>query len=128
MSKANPYKVAIVDDDDGVRDSTSILLESFGYRTEVFASAEAFLASPFIAEADCLLLDVQMPGMTGIELLEHLRTSNVRTPAILMTANVERIGRRGTDAGAFAIVRKPFAEDEIEHRIREACDPTRIDG
>ena len=111
----------IVDDDDGVRDSTCVLLESSGYACRGFSSAADFLAKTEGRGGDCLLLDVQMPGTSGIELLDHLRTRGIRTPAILMTANVERVGERAAQVGALTVLRKPFAEETLLRWIAVAC-------
>jgi two-component system response regulator FixJ len=112
----------IVDDDDAVRDSTCVLLESCGYDCVSYVSADAFLEKTGGRMGDCLLLDVQMPGTSGVELLELLRTRRIETPVILMTANVERLGNRGAAAGALTVLRKPFAEDVLLRWIARACD------
>jgi FixJ family two-component response regulator len=116
-------KIIIVDDDDGVRESTRALLESCGYATEVFVSGDAFLAKTGGRGGDCLLLDVQMPGTSGIDLLELLRARAIHTPAILMTANVERLGERAMQVGALTVLRKPFAEETLLDWIARACGP-----
>jgi FixJ family two-component response regulator len=113
--------IVIVDDDDGVRDSTRVLLEACGYATEGFASADDYLAKSAGTGGDCLLLDVQMPGMSGIELLEHMRAQGNPTPVVLMTANIERLGDRPAQAGAVTVLRKPFAEDALLSWIARAC-------
>jgi two-component system response regulator FixJ len=111
----------IIDDDDAVRDSTCVLLESYGYDCKSYASADAFLEKTGGRMGDCLLLDVQMPGTSGVELLEFLRARGIDTPVILMTANVERLGDRGAAAGALTVLRKPFTEDALLHWIARAC-------
>jgi two-component system response regulator FixJ len=116
--------IVIVDDDDGVRDSTRVLLEACGYATDGYASANEFLEKTSGKSGDCLLLDVQMPGMTGIELLEHLRRSGIQTPVVLMTANIEGIGDRAVRAGAVTVLRKPFVEDALLKWIALACQRT----
>lgn len=121
MSKPQPRIVVIVDDDDAVRDSTCVLLESSGYDCRSYISADDFLEKTGGCLGDCLLLDVQMPGTSGVELLELLRARGIATPVILMTANVERLGNRGTEAGALTVLRKPFAEDVLLQWIARAC-------
>jgi FixJ family two-component response regulator len=121
VSNTRPSKIAIVDDNDGVSDSTRALLESHGLQIETFPSAEALLESALAACVDCLLVDIQMPGLGGVELLEQLRASGVHTPAILMTANVEHIGARAAQVGALTVLRKPFGEEELLNWIRPTC-------
>jgi two-component system response regulator FixJ len=111
----------IVDDDDAVRDSTCVLLESSGYDCRSYVSADDFLEKTGGLLGDCLLLDVQMPGTSGVELLEVLRARGIATPVILMTANVERLGKRGAVAGALTVLRKPFTEEALLHWIARAC-------
>lgn len=79
--------VCVVDDNDDVRDSTRALLESCGYVVKAFASAEDYLRHPGAEDADCLLLDLNMPGMNGLELLEVLRSCGTATATIVLTAN-----------------------------------------
>jgi len=113
----------IVDDDDSVRDSTAVLLEACGYGTQNFASADEFLEKAAGLAGECLLVDVQMPGTSGLELLEKLRARNIRTPVILMTANAEHLGERAAQAGALTVLRKPFSEEALLHWIAIAFGP-----
>ena len=121
MSKAPSGIVVIVDDDDAVRDSTCVLLDSSFYDCRSYVSADAFLEKTGGRLGNCLLLDVQMPGTSGVELLELLRARGIATPVILMTANVECLGNRGIEAGALTVLRKPFAEDVLLRWIARAC-------
>ena len=123
MSQAQSKTIVIVDDDDGVRDSTAVLLESCGYGTASFVSAEDLLEEIDRLEGACLLIDIQMPGTSGLELLEKLRERSIRTPAILMTANAEHIGERAVKAGALTVLRKPFSEEALLHWIAIAFGP-----
>jgi FixJ family two-component response regulator len=80
-------EVAVVDDDESVRDSTKALLRSAGYRVSTFDSAEQFLSAGSIAETDCLILDIWMPGMNGLELQRRLNDSGVGLPIIFLSAH-----------------------------------------
>ncbi len=100
--------VYIVDDDASVRDSLAVLLELKGYRTEVFESADAFLKSYRPANAGCLLLDVRMPGMSGLELQAALREPEMRLPIIVITAHGDvPTARAALIAGAADFLEKP---------------------
>src|SRR4029453_18303949 len=82
--------VAVVDDDPSMLGSTRELLNAKGFITELFASAEAFLASGVIPRVDCLLLDIQLTGASGIELRHHLEACGFNLPGIFLTGLVER--------------------------------------
>jgi len=100
--------VAIVDDDASVRQSARRLICSFGYRAETFASGEEFLRSPIVAETACLVLDVRMPGMDGLEVQRRLAEKTAAIPIVFLTGRAtddeERRARRG---GAVEFLRKP---------------------
>jgi len=113
--------IAIVDDDESVRVATSSLVRSFGFKTTVFASAEDFLASPTMPRTACLVTDVQMPTMSGIELFEALRARGVGLPVIFITSfPEERVKRRAEEAGAAGFLAKPFDGDTIMGCVFEA--------
>lgn len=100
--------VSIVDDDESVRAAMSSLVRSLGCEACVFASAEAFLASPRLHNTTCLILDVHMPGMTGLELQANLSEHGHSIPIIFITAfPEERIRRRAEAAGAVGFFSKP---------------------
>ena len=121
VSDNRPRIIHAVDDDDDVRDSMRVLLESFGYMVRTFASPAEFLRDPEGGKADCLLVDLQMPGMTGLELLKQLRTRGVRTPAILITANDDILESLPARAEVLTVLRKPAAGDELLQWIERAC-------
>jgi len=113
MSSSSPI-VAIVDDDRPVAEATGELLEAHGYATLIFTSAEEFLASCRIDDVACIVSDVRMPGMGGIELQSSLTSAGCRTPIILVTAFPEQdIRERAFAAGAYAFLAKPYREENL---------------
>jgi FixJ family two-component response regulator len=101
--------ISIVDDDEAVRLALRSLVRSLGYVSNVFASAEEFLESSHLNETSCLISDVQMPGMNGIELQNRLKILDRRTPVIFVTAFPdERSRARAFEAGAIGFLEKPF--------------------
>ena len=113
--------ISIVDDDVSVREALWGLLRSVGFAVNSFASAEEFLASDQIGSANCLVLDVRMPGMGGIELLRRLVASHRKIPVILITAYEEEGMRaRALSGGARAVLIKPFSEEAILSAIHSA--------
>ena len=109
MTGPQPLTVAVVDDDEAVRHALSNLLASLDLGVATFASAEAFLASPACRDAACLIADVQMPGMSGLDLQRHLTGSGNRIPVILITAFPRDHLRQQAEAeGAFGFFAKPF--------------------
>jgi FixJ family two-component response regulator len=106
--------ISIVDDDKSVREAAKMLVRSLGYATETFASAEEFLKSGRLGDTACLITDVQMPGMSGVDLQSHLTANGHRTPVIFVTAYPEEsVKARALDAGAFGFLGKPFSEDSL---------------
>jgi two-component system, LuxR family, response regulator FixJ len=115
--------IFIIDDDSATRDSLWVLLDSAGLDARQFASAEAFLEARQTADKDCLVLDVHIPGMTGIELLEHLRLRGDRVPVIIITGRPNAaITARARAAGALAVLEKPFRPAEILELVRQTLD------
>jgi FixJ family two-component response regulator len=113
--------ISIVDDDESVREALWGLLRSVGFAVNSFASAEEFLASDQLGSANCLVLDVRMPGMGGIELLRQLVTSNRKIPVILTTAyEDEGMGAQALRGGAGAVLIKPFGEEALLSAIHSA--------
>ncbi|SRR6266404_1054956 len=111
--------VSIVDDDVSVRRSTRRLLHCCGLRTETFASAEEFLQSGRAAETACLLLDVRMPGMDGLELQRRLRETDRLIPIIFLSARAsEEEERRALRTGAAYFLRKPVSKEALLNAIR----------
>ena len=113
--------IVIVDDDDSLRKSLDNLLRSVGFRTQGFASAEAFLSSQHVHDTACLILDVRMPGMSGLELQRQLGAANWRIPIIFITAHADDDARaRALEAGAVDFLYKPFHEEALLTAIETA--------
>ena len=113
--------VAIVDDDKSIRNATQNLLKAAGFSTATFEDAESFLASVSRATAACLVADMRMPGMTGLELYQALVASGDRIPTVIITAHPEELTRsRARDAGITCYLSKPFAPDDLLECVGEA--------
>ena len=113
--------IGIVDDDESVRDSISSLLRSAGYKTESFESAEAYLNSDRASEPNCLLLDVRMPGLSGLQLQSELNHQKVSIPVIFVTAHPdEQVRERALSEGAVAVLGKPFNDEVLLGAIDSA--------
>jgi FixJ family two-component response regulator len=118
--------VAVVDDDESVRESLPELLHEFGFVTQTFASAEEFLASPSAARTRCLILDVAMPGMSGLELQEALRARAAAIPVVFITAQWdEAIRPRVLELGAVDCLFKPFSDAALIGAIHAALERPR---
>jgi FixJ family two-component response regulator len=116
-------KIALIDDDAAVRDSTQWLLRSLGFQTVTFASAEDFLNSEDLQEICCVISDVRMPGMSGLELQRVLMDRSISTPMIFITAFVDdHIKRCTLAAGAFGCLPKPVAEGTLVSCIHSAIE------
>ncbi len=110
--------ISIVDDDDSVRLATGGLVETLGYDVETFKSCEAFLGSEVLDKTRCLIADVQMRGMTGPELQEHLINFGKSIPVIFITAfPSDRTRTRVAERGAIAYLTKPFDRATLQKRI-----------
>jgi len=113
--------VSIVDDDVSVRRSTRRLLRSSGFRAEAFASAEEFLNSKSAAETACLILDLRMPGINGLELQRRLTQNGNPVPVIFLSAHAsEEDERSALRAGAVQFLRKPISKEALLSGIRDA--------
>lgn len=101
--------ISIVDDDDSVRTAVSSLVRSLGFKVCTFASAQEFLSSPILEQTSCLVSDIQMPGMSGLELQKELIARQSRIPIIFITAFPEDgVRRRAEAAGCIGFLSKPF--------------------
>jgi FixJ family two-component response regulator len=114
--------VAVVDDDIAVRESLESLIRSVGMAVRVFASAEEFLSSAHPNELDCLILDVRMPGMSGIELRRHLMANNCEVPIVFITAHSsdDRARSEASSDWTVAYLTKPFGDDELLNAVQAA--------
>jgi two-component system response regulator FixJ len=113
--------IFIVDDDPGVRDSLRLLLECEGLEAREFASCREFLGADWAAEGNCLIVDVHMPGISGIELLETMRRDGAMLPVIVLSGRIDAaIRNRARAAGVLAVVEKPHQAHEVLNLVRIA--------
>ena len=116
--------VSVVEDDQFFRESMRRLMRSLGYRVEAFASAADFLASPRLGETACLIADVNMPGMTGVELYRHLLDSGHAIPTILVTAYPdEDVKTLALKDGVVSYLRKPLDQEHLARCVHAALHP-----
>jgi FixJ family two-component response regulator len=113
--------IAIVDDDVMICEATKDLVEAFGFNARTFTSAGEFLSSDCVLDASCVIADVQMPGMNGLQLHQKLVATGRRIPVIFITAFPdERVRKRALGAGAFCYMSKPFDGESLLSCIRSA--------
>jgi FixJ family two-component response regulator len=113
--------ISVVDDDASVRTATARLLRSMGFSVRVFASAQEFLSSPRLREASCVIADVQMPGMSGLELQDRLIAEDHGIPIIFITAFPhDQLHERAMKAGAICFLSKPFDEPQLLQCVERA--------
>lgn len=106
--------ISIIDDDRSVREAIQGLIRSLGYATVVFGSAEDYLGSDRIRDTACIITDLQMPGLSGIDLQRRLLADGHQTPMIFVTAfPSDRLRQQALDAGAFGFLSKPFDETSL---------------
>jgi FixJ family two-component response regulator len=121
--------IAIVDDDESMRDTTRDLLESAGFSAATFASAARLLKSRRLHRVSCLIADVRMPRMTGLELHQHLAASNHPVPTILMTAYPdERVRAQAMKVNIVCYLAKPFEAEELLNCVRRAIHGREFDN
>jgi FixJ family two-component response regulator len=113
--------IAVVDDDQSVREALENLISSVGFEVKLFASAEAFLDSDAPANTDCAVLDLRLPGISGIELQRKLVANGQSVPGIIITAEGdEHAQAEAAAAGAIAFIKKPFKEEVLLAAIDSA--------
>jgi FixJ family two-component response regulator len=128
MADVAIHIVVGVDDDFRVRESIESLVESAGFAPLVFSSAEEFLQSGKLTEATCLITDVRMPGMDGIELQRRVRLERPELPIIFITAHYgDEVRRRALGGGAIEFLYKPFDGEELLRAIDRALDRSSVD-
>jgi len=120
----NRALISIVDDDQFYRESMRELLMLLGYSVEVFPSAADFLASRLLPETACLVADVQMPGMTGVELHRHLVDAGYAIPTILVTAYPDEVVRdQALRDGVVCFLSKPVDDEHLDRCLHSALQP-----
>ena len=113
--------VSVIDDDESVREALRGLLKSAGFRADVFASAEEFLSSGRLGATGCLIVDVRMPGMSGVELQEQLIASNPALPLIFISADGDdEVRARALKRGAIDFLYKPFSDEALLDAVDRA--------
>ena len=125
MDEADGRVVCVVDDDASLRRSLGNLLMSAGFRVLTFESAEAFVESVERDRGGCVVLDVRMPGMSGVDLLRHLAATRSRMPVIMLTAHADdETRRRSLESGATAFLEKPVRTSVLLDAVRTALSST----
>ena len=121
MATPRSRLIAIVDDDESVREALKSLMRSVGFRVETFASAEDFLQADCLPATECLLLDLRLPGISGLELQRQLGAARRHVPIIFVTAHGnEAQQREALERGAIDFLRKPFREDALLNAVQSA--------
>ena len=116
---ARKILISLVDDDESIRRTTTLLIQSFGFQAAAFESAESLLMSSQLQETSCLIVDVQMPGMNGLQLQRYLAASGYKIPIIFVTAYDNKESRQqAMQAGAVAFLSKPFNDELLLETIR----------
>jgi FixJ family two-component response regulator len=120
----NKLNVAVVDDDDSFARALSRLLRASGFEVRTYPSAEAFLAPTELSQPDCLVLDIQLGGMSGLDLLRQLRASGVLVPIVFVTAHdAAEVREEAQRAGCIAYLRKPVAGHALLEALAKAMGP-----
>jgi CheY-like chemotaxis protein len=113
--------IAVVDDDQGFRDALHLFLRTFAFQVDAFASGQEFLRSSRLDAVGCVILDLAMPEMNGLEVQEQLAARGLQMPIVFVTAHRDDyLGQRASAAGALAVLRKPVDHDELVRLVREA--------
>jgi FixJ family two-component response regulator len=120
---SEPLRISVVDDDESVREAIYDLMDCMGLRTEIFSSADEFLNSASLRNTTCLIVDVRMPGMSGLELQSHLNAAGFRIPIIFISAHDDGEAKsRALGAGAVDFLKKPFSEDALLRALRASLN------
>ncbi len=122
-----PKLISLVEDDEPFRESMRKLMGALGYTVEAFPSAAKFLASPILANTECLVTDINMPGMTGLELHRHLVDAGHAIPTILVTAYPDEVDRnRAVNDGVVCYLCKPVDDYQLERCLRSALKSSKV--
>ena len=121
MSRPPARTVAIIEDDEDMRQAIHRVLEMEGFQTELFASAETFLDSGAQSRVECLVLDIGLPGMSGIDLHERLLSANCPVPTIFITAHEDVYARRLSERGMDCLA-KPFLGETLVNAVARAIE------
>lgn len=121
---STPAHIAVIEDDESVRSALANLLSALGHACDAYGSAEAFLAAHTADDVACIIADVHMPGMGGLDLLEHLSRQEGAVPCILITAYPQDVGRsRALRHGALAYLAKPLQQEALIACLKQAVAP-----
>jgi two-component system, LuxR family, response regulator FixJ len=121
VSKCDARVIAVVDDDESFRDALHLFLRTFGFQVEAFASGKEFLRSGRLQAVGCLILDLAMPEMNGLEVQQHVAQRGLEIPIVFVTANRDDyLGQRARATGALAVLQKPADDEELIRLVREA--------
>ncbi len=113
--------VSVVDDDESVRESLPDLLKEFGFEVQAFSSGQEFLASDWMNRTSCLILDIAMPGMTGLDLQQELHRRGQKIPTVFITAQADTALRaRAFEGGAVGFLLKPFSDTALLESVETA--------
>jgi len=117
--------VSVVDDDESVRESLPDLLKEFGFEARAFSSAQEFLASDCVSRTGCLILDIAMPGMSGLDLQRELKLRGHGIPIVFITAQVDgSLRARALEEGAASFLLKPFSDTALLASVKSALQAT----
>lgn len=118
--------IYIIDDDEAIRDSLSFMLNLAGLQTQLFASGEEFLEAVAPPLSGCVLLDINMPGLSGLEVLKRLSDEGFGNPVVIVTGDADaKIKSETVKAGAFAILEKPLSKQLLLDTVQQALDQHR---
>ncbi len=119
--KRDARVIAVVDDDQGFRDALQLFLRTFAFQVDAFASGQEFLRSSRLDAVGCVILDLAMPEMNGLEVKEQLAARGLQIPIVFVTAHRdEYLGQRASAAGALAVLRKPVDHEQLVRLVRGA--------
>jgi FixJ family two-component response regulator len=121
VGKRSARVIAVVDDDEGFRDALQLFLRTFAFQVEAFASGEEFLRSSRLDAVGCVILDLAMPEMDGLEVQQQLAARGLQIPIVFVTAHRDDyLGQRASATGALAVLRKPVDHEGLVRLVREA--------